>query len=71
MEREGVVSIVMHKKSTASDVLQSFLHALVLVCHAGKSRSAHAESCLWMDKNYEVLILKVLFLKLHHYFNYK
>ncbi|PIA63099.1 hypothetical protein AQUCO_00200847v1 [Aquilegia coerulea] len=59
MEKEGVVSIVLHKQSTAADVLQSYLHALVLGNLLGKSNSMHAECQEWMDKHYEVFTTKL------------
>ncbi|KAF9624224.1 hypothetical protein IFM89_008162 [Coptis chinensis] len=59
MEREGVISVVVHKESTAADVLQSYVHALVLGSFISKPSSSHAESRVWMDKNYEVFITKL------------
>lgn len=61
LEREGIISVIMHKDSTASDVLQSFIHALVMANLVDKSISIHLESRSWMDKHYEVFLLKVLF----------
>lgn len=58
-EKKGIVSIVMHKESTAADVLQAFMHALVMANLVEKYKSAHSESQSWMDKHYEDLVLKV------------
>ncbi|XP_058070402.1 protein root UVB sensitive 3 isoform X2 [Magnolia sinica] len=59
LERKGVVSIITHKQSTAADVLQSFIHALVVASLVDKTGSVHAESHLWMDKYYTVFITKL------------
>ncbi|KAL5723182.1 Protein root UVB sensitive 3 [Ranunculus cassubicifolius] len=60
MERKGVVSVVMHKNSTAGDVLRAFSHAFAMGNHVGKSAgSAHSESCLWMDEHFQVFITKL------------
>ncbi|KAL3751519.1 hypothetical protein ACJRO7_012365 [Eucalyptus globulus] len=58
VERNKDISIVMHKNATAADVLQSFIHALV-EAYQLKDDSAHSESQTWMDKNYEVFLLKL------------
>ncbi|GMP93798.1 hypothetical protein CsSME_00043495 [Camellia sinensis var. sinensis] len=58
-EQKGAVSIVMHKDSTAANVLEAFLHALVMENLDGKDRSSHLESHSWMDKHYENFILKL------------
>lgn len=50
----------MHKDSTAADVLQAFIHSLLMAVLIDEGRSAHSESQLWMDKNYEIVVLKVL-----------
>lgn len=56
--------MIMHKESTASDILRSFIHALVMASLMDKSESIslHAESHLWMDKYYAIFLTKVLFL---------
>ncbi|XP_034700142.1 protein root UVB sensitive 3 isoform X1 [Vitis riparia] len=59
LERKGIISVIMHKDSTASDVLQSFIHALVMANLVDKSISTHLESRSWMDKHYEVFLLKL------------
>ncbi|KAL2519282.1 Protein root UVB sensitive 3 [Abeliophyllum distichum] len=59
LEKKGIVSIVMHKDSTAADVLQAFMHALVMADLVHKDKSAHLESQSWMAKYYEVFVLKL------------
>ena len=49
LERKGLISIIMHKDSTSSYVLQSFIHALVMANLEDKNRSKHLESQSWMD----------------------
>ncbi|XP_043707509.1 protein root UVB sensitive 3 isoform X2 [Telopea speciosissima] len=60
MERKTIISVVIHKHSTAADILQSFVHALVMANLVDRKLLLHAESDLWMDKHYEVFIAKVL-----------
>lgn len=60
MERKGNICIVMHKDSTATDVLQSFFHANAMANLTAKRRILHSESQAWMDKHYEDFIQKVL-----------
>lgn len=50
----------MHKDSVAADVLQAFLHALVMANLFDEYKSAHSESYSWMDKHYRNLVVKVL-----------
>ncbi|CAN6675820.1 unnamed protein product [Malus baccata var. baccata] len=59
MERKGNICIVMHKDSTATDVLQSFFHANVMANLTDKRRILHSESQAWMDKHYEDFIQKL------------
>lgn len=59
VEREGIINVAIHKNSTASDVLQSYIHALVMAKLMGKSTSVYLESQSWMDKQYEVFLQKV------------
>ncbi|KAG5532755.1 hypothetical protein RHGRI_027156 [Rhododendron griersonianum] len=59
LERKGTVSIVMHKDSIATDVLQAFLHALVMANLFDEHQSAHSESHSWMDKHYQNLVVKL------------
>ncbi|KAK9276700.1 hypothetical protein L1049_006236 [Liquidambar formosana] len=59
LEKKGVISVIMHKHSTAADVLQSFMHALVMANLMDKNRSMHLKSQSWMDKHYEVFIQKL------------
>lgn len=58
-EKKRVISIIMHKNSTAGDVLQAYIHALVMAHLVGKKSSVHLESQSWMDKHYKVFSLKV------------
>ncbi|PSR88393.1 Protein root UVB sensitive like [Actinidia chinensis var. chinensis] len=59
LEQKGTISIVMHKESIAADVLQAFLHALVMAYLVDKDNSTHLESISWMDKHYHKFILKL------------
>jgi hypothetical protein len=59
VERKGIINVIMHKNSTASDVLQSFIHALVMAKLMQKSTPVYLESQSWMDKHYEVFLQKV------------
>ncbi|CAI0390771.1 unnamed protein product [Linum tenue] len=58
LEVDGIISIIVHKDATASDVLQSFIHALVLA-YCTEGTAPHVESQSWMDKQYEMFILKL------------
>lgn len=58
-EKEGVIKIIMHKDSTGGDVLQAFMHALVMAHLVDKKSSLHLESQSWMDKHYREFFLKV------------
>ncbi|KAL2226266.1 UNVERIFIED_CONTAM: Protein root UVB sensitive 3 [Sesamum indicum] len=53
------ISVIMHRDSTAADVLQAFMHALVLAKLDDKDRYTHLESRSWMAKNYEDFVLKL------------
>ncbi|GAB2280189.1 Protein root UVB sensitive 3 [Dionaea muscipula] len=59
LEKKGRVSIVTHKDSKAADVVQSFIHALVMANLSFEINSLHAASKSWMDKNYEDFLLKL------------
>ncbi|XP_011018620.1 PREDICTED: protein root UVB sensitive 3 isoform X1 [Populus euphratica] len=59
VERKRIIDVIMHKNSTASDVLQSFIHALVMAELMQKSTSVYLESQSWMDKHYEVFLQKL------------
>ncbi|KAL1803234.1 hypothetical protein ACET3Z_031881 [Daucus carota] len=58
-EKRGVISIIMHKDSTAGDVLQAYIHALVMAHLVEKGSSVYLESQSWMDKHYKVFSLKL------------
>ncbi|CAA2955601.1 protein root UVB sensitive 3-like isoform X1 [Olea europaea var. sylvestris] len=59
LEKKGIISIVMHKDSAAADVLQAFMHALVMSELVDKDSSVHLESQSWMAKYYEVFVLEL------------
>ncbi|KAG8366443.1 hypothetical protein BUALT_Bualt17G0080300 [Buddleja alternifolia] len=59
LPRKGTVIIIMHKDSTAADVLQAFMHALVLAILIDKDGSVHSESQSWIAKNYEDFVIKL------------
>ncbi|KAL7132707.1 hypothetical protein ABFS83_12G092000 [Erythranthe nasuta] len=59
LARKSAISVVMHKDSAAADILQAFVHALVLAKLDDKDRSMHFESQSWMAKNYESFVLKL------------
>nr|XP_027095383.1 protein root UVB sensitive 3-like [Coffea arabica] len=59
LDKKGVINVVMHKDSTATDVLKAFIHALVMAKLNSQGRSVHSESQLWIDKHYEVFVLKL------------
>lgn len=59
MERKGWIQVVMHRQSTPADVLQSFIHALVVANLTEETKYFHAESCQWMSIYYPVFIDKV------------
>ncbi|KAG1366773.1 protein root UVB sensitive 3 [Cocos nucifera] len=61
LERKGVIHVINHKEATPADILQSYIHALVLANLVDKTQSLHAESRIWMDGHYPVFIAKVLF----------
>lgn len=58
-QKGGIIRIITHKDSTAADVLRSFIHALVRVKLGDQDGSMSSESQLWMDKHYEVFVLKL------------
>ncbi|KAJ9174163.1 hypothetical protein P3X46_017221 [Hevea brasiliensis] len=59
VERKTSISILMHKNSTSSDVLQSFIHALVMEKLMEENTSVHLESQSWMDKHYKDFLQKL------------
>ncbi|MBA0834665.1 hypothetical protein Goarm_006995, partial [Gossypium armourianum] len=56
VERKGTVSVVVHKDSTAEDILKSYIHALVMVNLTVEQKSLHLECQSWMDKHYESFV---------------
>lgn len=65
LARKSIVTVIMHRDSTAADVLQAFMHSLVLAKLDDKNRSMHFESQSWMAKNYEDFVLKVFSSSIH------
>ncbi|GMN41992.1 hypothetical protein TIFTF001_011220 [Ficus carica] len=61
LERNGIFSIIMHKDSTAVNILQAFVHAHVMATLTDKNSSVHTESQSWMDGKYEVFLQKNVF----------
>lgn len=59
LESKGTIRIVMHMDSTPGDVLQSYVHALVMVNLLDKSTSVHIESSSWMSTHYEDFLRKL------------
>ncbi|KAK9699206.1 hypothetical protein RND81_08G159900 [Saponaria officinalis] len=59
LERKGEVDIVMHKDSTPADVLQSYVHALVMAGFMDRSTLLHDESESWMNKHYDDFLKKL------------
>ncbi|KAH9772397.1 protein root UVB sensitive 3 [Citrus sinensis] len=59
VERKGIIGAIVHKDSSAADVLQSYIHALVVAKMVDGNRSVHSESQSWMDEKYEVFIHKL------------
>ncbi|TYG90502.1 hypothetical protein ES288_A12G187000v1 [Gossypium darwinii] len=59
VERKGTVSVVVHKDSTAEDILKSYIHALVVVNFTVGQKSLHLECQSWMDKHYESFVQKL------------
>ncbi|KAL8112045.1 protein root UVB sensitive 3 isoform X2 [Apium graveolens] len=57
-EKKGFIRIYMHKDSTAGDVLQAYIHALVMANLVDKS-SVHLESQSWVDKHYKEFSLQL------------
>ncbi|XVF03196.1 hypothetical protein REPUB_Repub04eG0240800 [Reevesia pubescens] len=58
-ERKGIISVIMHKDSTAVDILKSYIHALVMANLMDEKRSLHLESQSWMNKQYEIFVQKL------------
>ncbi|GKU99700.1 hypothetical protein SLEP1_g12504 [Rubroshorea leprosula] len=59
VERRGMINVVLHKDSIPTDVLQSYIHSLVLAKNTDEKRSLHSESQSWMDKQYEIFLQKL------------
>ncbi|CAM8942904.1 unnamed protein product [Rhodiola kirilowii] len=59
LKRNENVSIVIHKHSSPSEILQSFIHALVMINTTDEDENLHVRSRTWMDKHYHDFIQKV------------
>ncbi|KAL5826261.1 hypothetical protein ACOSQ4_018058 [Xanthoceras sorbifolium] len=59
VESKGIIGVIVHKDSSATDVLQSYIHALVMANLTDGNKSVHSESQAWMDKQYEVFVQKL------------
>ncbi|KAK3222858.1 hypothetical protein Dsin_009883 [Dipteronia sinensis] len=59
VERKGSISVIVHKDAIATDVLQSYIHALVMANLTDGNKSTHSESQAWMNKQYEVFVQKL------------
>ncbi|KAJ4710746.1 protein root UVB sensitive 3 [Melia azedarach] len=59
VEKKGIVGVIVHKDSTATDVLQSYIHALVMANLMDGNKSVHSGSQSWMDKQYDVFLHKL------------
>ncbi|WZY97700.1 hypothetical protein YC2023_070029 [Brassica napus] len=57
--RKGNVSVILHKDSTAGDVLKSYIHAIVMANLMEKSTSFYSEGEAWMDKHYDEFLNKL------------
>ncbi|KAG5603554.1 hypothetical protein H5410_025046 [Solanum commersonii] len=58
-QKGGIIRIITHKDSAGADILQSFIHALVMAKLDDQDGSMSSESQSWMDKHYEVFVLKL------------
>ncbi|XP_076905326.1 protein root UVB sensitive 3-like [Bidens hawaiensis] len=60
LEKKGIISIIMHKDSTTGDVMQGYIHALVMANLLNHNpTSLLMDSQIWMDKHYEAFVLKL------------
>ncbi|XP_044490708.1 protein root UVB sensitive 3 [Mangifera indica] len=59
LERKGIIVVIVHKDSTAAEVLYSYIHALVMANLKKGTNTIHSESQSWMDKHYEGFIEKL------------
>lgn len=59
LERKEIIVVIVHKDSTAAEVLYSYIHALVMANLKKGTNTIHSESQSWMDKHYEGFIEKV------------
>eukprot|EP01018_Ginkgo_biloba_P006222 Gb_26344 [translate_table: standard] len=63
LHKDGTIHIILHKHAVSADILESYIHALVLSSYMGSSTSVSniksADSCSWMEKYYSVFISKL------------
>ncbi|KAJ0095821.1 hypothetical protein Patl1_16677 [Pistacia atlantica] len=59
LERKGIIGVIVHRDSTAAEVLYSYTHALVMANLNKGNNTIHSESRSWMDKHYEGFIQKL------------
>uniref|UniRef100_A0A7N0UBC3 Protein root UVB sensitive 3 n=1 Tax=Kalanchoe fedtschenkoi TaxID=63787 RepID=A0A7N0UBC3_KALFE len=59
LKRNGNISVVVHMQSNPSDILQSFIHALVMANTAEEAESLHLKCATWMDEHYNIFIQKL------------
>ncbi|CAH2037858.1 unnamed protein product [Thlaspi arvense] len=57
--RKGNVSVILHKDSEASDVLKSYIHAIVLARLMEETAAFYPEGEAWMDKHYDEFLNKL------------
>lgn len=51
--------MILHKDSTAGDVLKSYIHAIAMANLMEKSTSFYSEGEAWIDKHYDEFLNKV------------
>uniref|UniRef100_A0A0D9VR67 DUF647 domain-containing protein n=1 Tax=Leersia perrieri TaxID=77586 RepID=A0A0D9VR67_9ORYZ len=59
LDKGGSVHIFIHKQATATDVLKSFIHGLVLAHLMQKNKSGHSDARQWIDEKYNTFISKL------------
>ncbi|GAB2214494.1 hypothetical protein Droror1_Dr00018845 [Drosera rotundifolia] len=59
LEKKGRVSIITHKDSTSADIIQSFIHALVMANLSVENKSLHSASWSWMGEHYTDFLQKL------------
>lgn len=59
LKKKGVINVIIHKQATPADVLQSFIHAIVIASLMDRSKAVHTDSRLWIDENYTAFVTKL------------